>query len=32
MVEQEKYNNAVAFRRVVDDNPNMIEARVQFYW
>ncbi len=32
MVEQEKYNNAVGFRRVVDDNPNILEARVQFYW
>ena len=32
MVEQEKYNNAVGFRRIVDDNPNILEARVQFYW
>lgn len=25
-------NNGVLVNRVVDDNPNIIEARVQFYW
>jgi len=25
-------NNNVAFNRVVDDNPDILEARVQFYW
>ncbi|MCC8363646.1 OprO/OprP family phosphate-selective porin [Lysobacter sp. A6] len=25
-------NNGVAFNRVVDDNPNILEARLQFYW
>ncbi|TKR33701.1 porin [Luteimonas gilva] len=31
-VKQEKYNNAVGFRRDVHDDPNIIEARAQFYW
>jgi len=25
-------NNGVSFNRIVDDNPNILEARVQFYW
>ncbi|HJR75052.1 MAG TPA: OprO/OprP family phosphate-selective porin [Luteimonas sp.] len=31
-VKQEKYNNAVGFRRDVHDDPNVLEARAQFYW
>ena len=29
---QNPANNNVTFNRVVDDNPDIIEARVQFYW
>ena len=25
-------NNGVAFNQFIDDNPNILEARVQFYW
>ncbi len=32
MVKQDKYNNAPGFRRDVSDDPNIIEARAQFYW
>lgn len=32
MVEQSKFNPAAAFRREVEDNPNVTEARIQFYW
>ncbi len=32
MVKQDKYNNAVGFRRNVEDNPNVAEFRAQFYW
>ena len=32
MVDQSKFNPAAAFRREVEDNPNVTEARIQFYW
>jgi phosphate-selective porin OprO and OprP len=29
-VNSSRYNSTL--RRVVDDNPNVVEARAQFYW
>ena len=31
-VTSTKYNSATALRRFVDDDPSIIEARLQFYW
>ena len=29
---EDPINNNATFNRVVDDNPNILEARLQFYW
>ena len=29
---EDPINNARAFNTVVDDNPNILEARLQFFW